>query len=64
MTDIDRVATRKAVLHCPVCERSAPIDGEWTVTTTHGTSVYTCPTCGTVLERRPTNPEYPQQASC
>lgn len=62
MSDIDVSGTagpgsRKAELVCPTCGRTAPLDGDWTVTERdrgHRLEVaYECPECGTVLVTQP-----------
>jgi predicted RNA-binding Zn-ribbon protein involved in translation (DUF1610 family) len=48
---------RKAELVCPTCGRTAPLDGDWTVTErdVEGRSevAYECPDCGTVVVAQP-----------
>lgn len=49
---------RKAELVCPTCGRTAPVDGDWTVTERGGEGrdevAYECPECWTVLVSQPT----------
>ena len=49
---------RKAELVCPTCGRTAPVDGDWSVTerVVEGRieMAYECPECSTVLVSQPT----------
>lgn len=49
--DCTRLA--KGTLFCLACDRTAPIDDEWSLTRRSGRINVTCPDCGTVLVSQP-----------
>jgi predicted RNA-binding Zn-ribbon protein involved in translation (DUF1610 family) len=49
----DRPPTRKPVLFCPDCGRASHVDGDWRRTDVDDGTVWTCPSCETVIETRP-----------
>ena len=47
-------AERKAVLHCPGCRYTEPVDGAWVVADpTDGRTDIECPDCGTLVVSQP-----------
>jgi hypothetical protein len=47
-------AERKAVLHCPGCRYTEPVDGAWVVADpTDGRTDVECPECGTLVVSQP-----------
>jgi DNA-directed RNA polymerase subunit RPC12/RpoP len=46
----------KSMLFCPDCGHQSRYDGDWVRVETAGTLHYCCPTCGTEITARPTEP--------
>jgi DNA-directed RNA polymerase subunit RPC12/RpoP len=47
-------AERKAVLHCPGCRYTEPVEGAWVVAdSTEGRTDIECPECGTLVVTQP-----------
>ncbi|WP_336362245.1 hypothetical protein [Halalkalicoccus salilacus] len=51
-TDAPGPSGRKAVLFCPDCERSSPVEGDWIVRERTRSVELRCPDCGTYLTER------------